>query len=158
MFTAAWSARNKTGAEFAHKIQARHGRLPVPPAAAPAVSLMASTPAPTAGTSSPAAHIGARRTRFIDGQPAALQRLPVQPGNGALHVFAIRQLNKSKAPRLPRGSVANDHSRGCLKPRTAHELVEFVVCNLVGQIPHEQLLRHGMLPVARRSHSPAFAR
>src|SRR5208282_3859275 len=123
---------------------------------APGTSVAAATSTTSRATSSPP-EVGARRTRFVDGQSAALQGLPIKSGNGPLHVFAFRQLDESEAPRLSRGLVANDHGRSYLKPCTAHELLEFSVCHFVRKIPHEQLLRHEMLPMVRRPRSATFA-
>jgi hypothetical protein len=120
----------------------------MPVMAAPATSTA------SAGTSP---EVGARRTRFVNGQSAALQGLPIKPGNGPLHVFALRQFDESEAPRLSRSLVANDHGRSYLKACTADELMEFIVCHFVRKIPHEQLLRHEMLPMVRRPRSATFA-
>jgi hypothetical protein len=116
-----------------------------------------STASRATASSASAPEVGARRTRFVDGQSATLQGLPVKAGNGPLHILAFRQFDESEAPRLSRGLVANDHGRSCLKACTADEFTEFIVCHFVRKIPHEQLLRHEMLPMARWSRSTTFA-
>jgi hypothetical protein len=44
-----------------------------------------------------------------------------------------------------------------LKPRTGNEIMEFIICYFVRKVPHEQLLRHEMLPMARRPRSATCA-
>jgi hypothetical protein len=111
----------------------------------------ATTTAATEGASTPPAGVGAWRTRFVYGQTAALQRLAIESSDGALHVLAISQFHESEAPRLARHLVANDYGGYCLNTRITDELLEFGIRHLVGKIPHEQLLRHEILPMERRS-------
>jgi hypothetical protein len=79
-----------------------------------------------------------------------LQGLPIKACDGPLHILALSQFDKSEAPRLSCRLIANDYGRSCLKAGPADELTQFTVCHFVGKIPHEQLLRHEMLPMAWR--------
>jgi hypothetical protein len=62
--------------------------------------------APAVGT---ATEVSALRTRFVDGQPAALQRLPVEASDGPLQVLAISQFDEPEASRLACHLIANDY-------------------------------------------------
>jgi len=110
----------------------------------------------TASTSPSSTEIAAGWTCFVYGQTAAAQRLPIEAGNGSFHVFAISEFDEAKAPGLSSGFVADHDSRSDLKTCAAHELVEFSVRNFVGKVPHEQLLRHEMLPMVRRLRFATF--
>jgi hypothetical protein len=114
-------------------------------------SAATTTTAASEGASTTSAGVGARRTRFVYGQTAALQRLAIESSNGSLHVLAISQFDESEAPRLACHLVANDYGGHCLNTRSTDELLEFGIRYLVGKIPHEQLLRHEILPMERRS-------
>jgi hypothetical protein len=63
--------------------------------------------------------------------------LPIQAGDGALQILALRQFDEPEAPRLSGDLIANDHGRSCLKACIADELREFVVCHFVGKVPYE---------------------
>ena len=104
----------------------------MPAATAPATST-------TSGASSPATptEVIARWTRFVDGQSAALQGLPIKAGDGTFHVLALSQFDESEAPRLSRGLVANDDGRSCLKTCATDEFSQFTICHFVGKVPHE---------------------
>jgi len=109
------------------------------------------TPAPSAsGTAAPTAsapaEVIARRTCFIDGKPAALQALAIQTGDGPFQILAIGEFDESETPRLSRCFISDDHCRSWLKTGAANELTQFTIGYFVGQIPHEQLLRHATLP------------
>jgi hypothetical protein len=77
--------------------------------------------------------------------------LAIESSDGSLHVLAIGQFDESEAPRLARHLVANDYGGNCLNTCITDELLEFGIRYLVGKIPHEQLLRHEILPMERRS-------
>jgi hypothetical protein len=94
---------------------------------------------------------------FIHGQAPALQRLPVEARDGPFYVFAIRQFDKSEAPRLAGHLIANDDGRSGLKSSTANELVELGIRHFVWKITHEQPFWHESLQVARRALLTTFA-
>jgi len=71
-----------------------------------AVMASAAAPAPAVGTPT---EVGALRTRFVNGQPAALQRLPIEASYGPLQVLAISQFDKPEASRLACHLIANDY-------------------------------------------------
>jgi hypothetical protein len=108
---------------------------PASSAGRPAVTAPATSTTSRATPSPP--EVGARRTCFVYGQSAALQGLTIKPGNGPLHVLALRQFDESEAPRLSRGLVANDDGRSCPETCTVDELREYTVCHFVRKIPHE---------------------
>jgi hypothetical protein len=83
--------------------------------------------------------------------------LSVKARNGAFHVLALSQFDEPEPPRLSCRLIADDHGRSCLKAGTAYKLTQFTVCHFVGKIAHEQLLRHEMLPMARRHRFATFA-
>lgn len=70
---------------------------------------MTASAAATAPTVGAPTEVGALRTRFVNGQPAALQRLPVEASDGPLQILAISQFDEPEAARLACHLIANDY-------------------------------------------------
>jgi len=92
-------------------------------------------PAPeaiSAGTPARAREVRALRTRFIDGQGAALEGLSIQPRDCALNVFALAKLDKTEPSRGPSHLIANHHGRGHSKARIGYKFAERRVGSAMG--------------------------
>jgi len=103
-----------------------------------------STATPATATTAARTAIAAATAKIITGwarlvhrQAASPQRLTIQAGNGAFHILALCQFDKSEASRLSRDFVANDDSRGGLKTGTTHKLTQLSVGNFVGEVSYK---------------------
>jgi len=123
--------------------------LPVVSAAATAAASWSAPPAePISITVKSAAASSAAKTAwfllpcFIHGQRTAFQYLPVQLGNGGLHISFRSQLHERKASRTARFLVAHHLYIRNGDVGTGKKIVQFGICDIKRQISNEKLVRH----------------
>ena len=98
----------------------------------------------TAATATPVLTAAATATKssalwasLIHREGTPFQGLPVEPLNGALHVFVVGKLDESEPSGFTCHLVPYNGRRCNLEPSIGDEFIEHTVGHTAGKVPHE---------------------